>query len=144
DLQGLRHHLIPRVVGRLVVPFIVLFGLYVQFHGDYGPGGGFQAGALIAAGMILYALVEGESAALRAVPRGVLTGLIAGGALLYGAVGVAGMLLGGNFLDYSVLSSDPVAGQHVGILLIELAVGMTVTGVLLSVFHAFAAREQNR
>lgn len=141
DSQGLRHHLIPRVVGRLLVPFIVLFGLYVQFHGDYGPGGGFQAGALIAAGVILYALVEGEAAALRAVPRRILTGLMAGGALLYGAVGVAGMLLGGNFLDYSVLASDPVAGQHIGILLIELAVGMTVTGVLLSVFHAFAARE---
>ena len=47
---GLRDDLIPRVVGRLLVPFILLFGLYVQFHGDYGPGGGFQAGALVAAG----------------------------------------------------------------------------------------------
>jgi multicomponent Na+:H+ antiporter subunit B len=142
DSRGLRHHLIPRVVGRLVVPFIVLFGLYVQFHGDFGPGGGFQAGALIAAGVILYALVEGEDAALRAVPRRVLHGLMTGGALLYGGVGVAGMLLGGTFLDYSVLRSDPVAGQHLGILLVELAVGLTVTGVLLSIFHAFAAREQ--
>ena len=48
--------------------------------------------------------------------------------------------MGGNFLDYSVLSSDPVAGQHLGILLIELGVGITVTGVLLSVYHAFAGR----
>lgn len=50
---GLRDHLIPRVVGRMLVPFILLFGLYVQFHGEYGPGGGFQAGALIAAAFIL-------------------------------------------------------------------------------------------
>ena len=70
----------------------------------------------------------------------VLTWLIAGGALLYGAVGVAGILLGGNFLNYSVLASDPVAGQHLGLLLIEAGVGITVTGVLLSVFHAFAGR----
>ena len=49
DDVGLRHHLIPRVVGRLLIPFILLFGLYVQFHGEYGPGGGFQAGAIIAA-----------------------------------------------------------------------------------------------
>lgn len=140
ESAGLRHHLIPRVVGRLLVPFIVLFGLYVQFHGDYGPGGGFQAGTLIAAGLILHALLEGEKAALRAVHRNVLFGLITGGALLYTGVGIAGMLLGGPFLDYSVLRADPVAGQHLGILLVELGVGMTVTGVLLTIFHAFAAR----
>ncbi len=142
DAQGLRHHLVPRVVGRLLVPFIVLFGLYVQFHGDFGPGGGFQAGALICAGLILYALIEGESAALLVVPRSLLLALISGGALLYLAVGLAGLLRGGNFLDYSVLLSDPVAGQHLGILLVELGVGLTVTGVLLTIFHAFAAREQ--
>jgi len=142
DAQGLRHHLVPRVVGRLLVPFIVLFGLYVQFHGDFGPGGGFQAGALICAGLILYALIEGESAALRVVPRSLLLGLISSGALLFLAVGLAGLLRGGNFLDYSVLLSDPVAGQHLGILLVELGVGLTVTGVLLTIFHAFAAREQ--
>ena len=137
---GLRHYLIPRVVGRLLIPFILLFGLYVQFHGDYGPGGGFQAGAIVAVAVILYALLEGEAQALRVLPQRVLTGLMAAGALLYGAVGVAGMLLGGNFLDYSVLAANPITGQHIGILLIEAGVGITVTGVLLSVFHAFAAR----
>lgn len=138
--QGLRHYLIPRVIGRLLIPFILLFGLYVQFHGEYGPGGGFQAGAIVAAAFILYALLEGEKAALRVLPQRVLTGMIAGGALLYGAVGVAGILFGGNFLDYSVLTADPVTGQHIGILLIEAGVGIAVTGVLISVYHGFAAR----
>ena len=137
---GLKHHLIPQVVGRLLIPFIVLFGLYVQFHGEYGPGGGFQAGAIIATGVILYALLEREDAALRAVPRGVLLALVIGGASLYGAVGLVCVWLGGNFLDYSVLSADPVAGQQLGILLIEAGVGMAVCGALLSIFHAFAAR----
>jgi len=137
---GLKHHLIPQVVGRLLIPFIVLFGLYVQFHGEYGPGGGFQAGALIATGVILYALLEGEDAALRAVPRGVLLALVIGGASLYGGVGLVCVWLGGNFLDYSVLAADPVAGQQLGILLIEAGVGMAVCGALLSIFHAFAAR----
>lgn len=137
---GLRHHLIPQVVGRLLIPFIILFGLYVQFHGEYGPGGGFQAGALIATGIILYALLEGEEAALKAVPRKVLMALVIGGASLYGAVGLACILLGGNFLDYSVLSANPVTGQQIGILLIEAGVGMAVCGALLMIFHAFAAR----
>ena len=140
DDEGLRHYLIPRVVGRMLIPFILLFGLYVQFHGEYGPGGGFQAGAIVAAAVILYALLEGEQQALRALPRWLLTGLMAGGALLYGMVGVVCLLLGGNFLDYSVLASDPVKGQQLGILLIEAGVGITVTGVLLNIFHAFAAR----
>jgi len=139
--DGLRQYLIPRVVGQLLIPFILLFGLYVQFHGDYGPGGGFQAGVIVAAAFILYALLEGEAQASRVLPRRLLNGLIAGGVLLYGAVGVAGMLLGGSFLDYSVLVANPVTGQHVGILLIEAGVGITVTGVLTSVFLAFTARE---
>jgi multicomponent Na+:H+ antiporter subunit B len=137
---GLRQHLIPRVVGRLLIPFILLFGLYVQFHGEYSPGGGFQAGAIIAAAIILFALLEGEEKALSVIPRHVRLGLMAGGAILYSAVGVAGIVLGGNFLDYSVLAEDPVKGQQLGILLIEAGVGITVTGVLLSIFHAFAAR----
>ena len=136
----LRHHLIPRVVGRLLIPFILLFGLYVQFHGEYGPGGGFQAGAFIAAAIILYSLLEGEHRALQVLSPRVLMGLMAGGALLYGAVGVAGMLLGEQFLNYSVLAADPVKGQQIGIMLIEAGVGITVTGVLLSIYHAFAAR----
>jgi multicomponent Na+:H+ antiporter subunit B len=139
--DSLRHHLIPRVIGRLMIPFIVLFGLYVQFHGDYGPGGGFQAGALVAAAIILYALLEGEGPALTVVPLSAITALMAGGAILYTLVGLAGIVMGGNFLDYSVLLSDPIAGQHLGILLIELGVGVTVFGCMLSIFHAFAARD---
>lgn len=139
-VAGLRHHLIPQVVGRLLLPFIILFGLYVQFHGEYGPGGAFQAGAIIATGLILHSLLEGETAGLRAVPRSFLLGMVAGGALICMLVGVFGILLGGNFLDYSVLGSDPIGGQHLGILLLEAGIGITVCGALLSIFHAFAAR----
>ncbi|MGB7206279.1 MAG: DUF4040 domain-containing protein [Anderseniella sp.] len=139
--SNLRHHLIPRIVGKMLVPFIVLFGLYVQFHGDFGPGGGFQAGAIIAAGIILYALLEGDHRARELVPEWFSSLLVAAGAFLYAAVGVACMLKGGRFLDYSVLDMhDPVHGQHLGILLVELGVGMTVTGVMITIFHAFARR----
>jgi multicomponent Na+:H+ antiporter subunit B len=140
--EGLRHHLIPQVVSRMVIPFIVLFGLYVQFHGEYGPGGGFQAGAIIAAGLILFSIIEGERAALKLLPMRVLFAMAITGTMLYAGVGVVCMLLGGNFLDYSVLASDPVVGQQAGIILIEFGVGLAVTGVLLSIFHAFAARGQ--
>lgn len=138
--RSLRHHLIPRVVGKGMVPLILLFALYVQFHGEYSPGGGFQAGAIAAAAIILYSLLEGDDRGRELVPEWLLGLMVAGGAFLYGAVGVVCMFLGGNFLDYSVLSEKPTDGQHLGLLLIELGVGITVSGVLLTVFHAFARR----
>lgn len=141
EVEGLKHHLIPRTVGGLLIPFILLFGFYVQFHGEYGPGGGFQAGAIVATGFILLALLEGEKAALKAFTRNAMTALIVGGSSLYGAVGVVCMLKGGTFLDYSVLLEDPVLARQVGIITIELGVGMAVCGALLSIFHSFAARK---
>lgn len=140
ERTGLRHHLIPQVVGRLLVPFIVLFGLYVQFHGEYGPGGGFQAGALIATAIMLYAILEGEEAALLAIPRSAQLALVVCGSLLFGLVGVLCMIMGGEFLDYSVLLADPIKARQVGIIVIEAGVGMAVCGAMLSIFHAFAAR----
>jgi multicomponent Na+:H+ antiporter subunit B len=139
--KGLKHHLIPRAVGGLLVPFIILFGFYVQFHGEYGPGGGFQAGAIVATAFILYAILEGERTALRVFPRKLQTGLVVGGATLYGAVGVTCMVKGGTFLDYSALLDDPVFSRQIGIIAIELGVGMAVCGALLSIFHSFAARQ---
>jgi len=139
---GLRHHLIPRVVSHLLIPFVVLFGYYVLFHGEYGPGGGFQAGAIVATGFILHALVDGEELALKVLPRSVQMGMILAGTILFGSVGMAGMATGGNFLDYSVLADDPVRGQQIGILIIEIGIGLAVCGALLSIFHAFAARRK--
>jgi len=134
------HHIIVRVCTRILVPFILVFALYVQFHGDFGPGGGFQAGVIFGAGCILYGLVFGVDALLRVVPQVVLRIVATGGVLLYAGVGVAGLLAGGNYLDYSVLGDTPVAGQHLGILLIELGVGMTVAAVVISLYYGFTNR----
>ena len=136
----MRSQLVLRVIAKLLIPFMLLFALYVQFHGDFGPGGGFQAGVITAAAVIFYGLIYGLPAARRLVPNRFVESMIAGGVLLYGGVGVAGMLLGGNFLDYFVLAADPVHGQHRGILLVELGVLITVAGVMLKIFYVFAGR----
>jgi multicomponent Na+:H+ antiporter subunit B len=141
--EGLKHHQPLRIVGKIAIPFILLFAFYVQFHGEYSPGGGFQAGTLLAAAVILYALLEGEQRAMDVIPHGVLLGLAAGGALLYGGVGFLCMLLGGQFLQYDVLGADPVTAQQFGIIAIEAGVGMAVAGTLLLVFHAFASRDSS-
>ncbi len=135
----MKDYLVLRVITKLLTPFILLFALYVQFHGDFGPGGGFQAGVIFAAGFILYALTFGVDSARRILPVGILRAGVASGVLLYAGVGVAGLLLGGNYLDYSVLRHDPVHGQHLGILLIEFGVGTTVASVMITVFYTFAS-----
>lgn len=134
------HHLILRVAAKLLIPFILIFALYVQFHGDYGPGGGFQAGVIFAAAFVLYALVFGVEAARRIAPARLLEAGIAGGVLLFAGTGLACMLMGGHFLDYDFLAADAVEGQHHGILLVELGVGITVAAVMIAVFLAFAGR----
>jgi multicomponent Na+:H+ antiporter subunit B len=132
-----------RVVGKALVPFILLFALYVQFHGDYGPGGGFQAGVIFAAGLILHALIYGLDALRSRIPPVIVEIGIASGALLYGGVGLVSMFLGGEFLNYGVLDHhDPAHGQHLGILLVELGVGITVTFVMVAIFYSFAGRSR--
>ena len=135
--------LIPRIVTKILIPFILLFAFYVQFHGDFGPGGGFQAGVIFAAAIILYAMLFGMGAARRVINQSFIQLLAATGILLYGSVGVVSLLNGKNFLDYSILSADPVAGQHLGILLIELGVGCTVASVMVIIFFNFADRRKS-
>ncbi len=136
----MNHHLVLRVVAKMLLPPILLFALYVQFHGDYGPGGGFQAGVIFAAAFILYALVFGLETARRVVPEGVVRAAMAVGLLIYTGVGFAGLLLGGNYLNYSVLAENQKTGQHLGITLIEFGVGTTVAAVMITIFFAFAGR----
>ena len=127
-----------RVAAKILFAPIILFGLYVQFHGDFGPGGGFQAGVIIAAAFILHALVFGLNQGRRLVSARVNLWVMVIGVLIYGGVGVFSLYQGGLFLDYTALTGSVGSGQHIGIILVELGVGVTVTSVMLALFHAFA------
>jgi multicomponent Na+:H+ antiporter subunit B len=130
-----------RIGTKLVLPFILLFALYVQMHGEYGPGGGFQAGVISAAMMILYALVFGIDAARRIAPAWIVERMIPLGVLLYISAGLPAMFKGANFLNYGVLDShDPVHGHTLGIMIVEAGVLVTVSSTMLALFYAFAER----
>ena len=128
----------------LLVPFILLFALYVQFHGDFGPGGGFQAGVIFATGIILYTLTFGLNDGLYLIPVSLIKIMAALGVLLYSGTGLVSMFFGANFLNYSALKQDAVAGQHLGILVIELGVGITVAAAIIAIFFAFVDTTQQR
>ena len=136
QLTMTRHHIL-RIVSKMLIPLILLFALYIQFHSDFGPGGGFQAGAIFASAMILYIVIFGLQTALQVINKKWLAFLAAFGVLLYEGTGIVALLMGHNFLDYNALAQDPISGQHIGILAVELGVGITVASVILLIFISF-------
>jgi multicomponent Na+:H+ antiporter subunit B len=134
------YDLVLRVGTKLILPFILLFALYVQFHGDYGPGGGFQAGVIAASTVILLAITCGLDLAHRIAPQAVVQRMVPLGVLIYAGTGVAGILMGRNYLDYSVLAQDSAHGHELGIFLVEAGVLITVAGTMTSLFYAFVER----
>ena len=137
----MRHHLILRVVTKMLVGTIILFAFYVQFHGDFSPGGGFQAGVIMAVAFIIYGVVFGLDEVQQVFPAWIVHKLLALGVLIYAGTGFVSLFLGYSFLDYGAFTpAHPVHGQHYGILAVKLGVGVTVTGVMVAVYYAFAGR----
>jgi len=136
----MKRDLILRVIVKLTLPFMLLFALYVQFHGELGPGGGFQAGVIAAGMVILYALVFGIREAKRIAPQAVVERLVPLGVLIYVGTGVVGILTGVNFLDYSGLAHDSVHGHEYGIVAVEMGVLVTVSSTMIAIFYAFVER----
>ena len=125
--------LIVRMVCRGLAPFIQLFGLYVIMHGHSSPGGGFQGGVILASSFILLAMAEGSETLRRRLSLTALSGFMSAGVLLYAGIGVVCLVLGANYLDYGVLPfSEP---RSVGMLVIEIGIGITVTAAMLSIFR---------
>jgi multicomponent Na+:H+ antiporter subunit B len=136
----MEHHHILRIVSKMLIPFILLFALYVQFHGDFGPGGGFQGGVIFAAAIILYTMIFGLKEAQNVINLDWLRFFAALGVLIYGSTGIASLLSGENFLDHSALADVAIHGQHLGILAVEIGVGITVAAVITLIFMSFTGQ----
>jgi multicomponent Na+:H+ antiporter subunit B len=134
-----------RVVCALLSPFIAVFGLYVIAHGHYGPGGGFAGGVFVAVGAILPRLTLPEDLAFRLVPPS-LAPLLGGiGMLAFVVVGIVPLLYGGAFLDYgaiTVAGVEPARMRYLGILVVEIAVGLAVFGAMVLIFDTLAGRSR--
>ena len=125
--------IVVKTVCRLLAPFIQLFGLYVIMHGHSSPGGGFQGGVILASSFVLLAIGYGVTAVKRRLSLRALATLTSAGVLVYGGIGVACVLLGANFLDYGILPLPDA--RSLGMLGIEIGVGMTVMAAMVSIFH---------
>ncbi len=125
-----------RVAAKLMAPFILVFGLYVIFHGDISPGGGFQGGVIVASAFILYGLVWGGAQMRRVIPRRVSDALLAFGVLLFAGTGTFSLLAGFRFLDHTPLKpGDPGSAEVIGMTMVEYGVGFTVSMVMITIFN---------
>lgn len=130
-----------RVIAKMTIPFILVFGIYVILHGELGPGGGFQGGVILAAAFILYGLVFGADELTKRIPTSVIDSCMALGALLYAGVGLASLFAGGTFLDYGMLKPTHAGdGEALGMSLVEYGVGLTVCSVMVTIYLSISER----
>jgi multicomponent Na+:H+ antiporter subunit B len=122
-----------RVVGTFVVPFVIMFGFYVTFHGHYGPGGGFAGGVILAVAVIIVRMTAPVALSQRIFPPGVAFWVMLSGVALFVAIGLAAIVAGGTFLDYDALPlpGDIAKQRYYGILAVEIGVGATVAGAMV-------------
>jgi multicomponent Na+:H+ antiporter subunit B len=127
-----------RTVARILIPFIQLYALYVIMHGHHSPGGGFQGGVILGASFILYLLTHGlEETKIRMseIKAGLFSSF---GLLIYSGIGLLCLILGSNYLDYGKLSTIlkvmPAQARSLGILGVEIGVGLAVMAVMFSIF----------
>lgn len=146
----MREHVVIRRVSKFFIPFIQLFALYVIAHGDISPGGGFQGGVIIGASIILYIIAFGMKAGRTRVSEMLTDFMNSIGVMIYAGVGVACLLMGGAYLEYTKLAGSAGAGHgshaehalhlasHLGIYAIEIGIGIVVASVMITIFFETA------
>jgi len=139
--------IIIETLSRLLTPFIQAFGLYVLCLGHYSPGGGFQGGVLVAASFILLVIAYDIKEAKSRLTEKWNIVLNGAGVFVYSGIGLLCLILGANFLDYSVLSKilpvGPEEARALGILGVEIGVEITVAACLVSIFLDLASRGEH-
>jgi multicomponent Na+:H+ antiporter subunit B len=124
---------------KFVSPFALTYGLFVTFHGGGSPGGGFQGGAIAAAVVFMIAFAFGIDATRRWLANTVVVGLAVGGALVFAAIGLVPVALGGAFLQYDLLPVPVLDPVKYGMEAVEiLGIATIVSGVLTGLFFVLA------
>jgi len=128
---------------RLVTPFYLLYALYVLVHGHYSPGGGFQAGCILASSIILINMVQGDRATW-GLNKQTAVILAAIGTFIYAGIGILVLFWGGNFLDYGVFPLGEIEPKvrALGTLGIETGVTFAVMGTFIVIFNLLIGREE--
>lgn len=127
---------------RMLVPFTIVYGIYVLCFGEYSPGGGFQAGALLSVGVLLSRMILGADAKFNVSVENsiVLAGV---GTFLYTFTGWLTIIGGGRFLEYDYLpiKLEELHEMHaLSIFIIEIGVTICVMMTIINLMDAIIKR----
>jgi multicomponent Na+:H+ antiporter subunit B len=130
---------IKETIGRLMIPFIQLFALYVIIHGAGGPGGGFQGGVILASSFVLYLVIFGLAAAGKRFPERANNFLMSTGLYLYAGVGLLAIIVSlgaAQYLNYGFIPLTHMFEENraLGMDLVEIGIGTTVGAVITEIF----------
>jgi len=144
ETRSVTGSIICRTSASIMVPFILLWGLYVLIHGALGPGGGFQAGVILAAGFILHTAAFGLKETKKILPVKLVMVMASTGPLIYVGMGILAIIFGGNFLEYGALplGHSPAEASKYGIEIVEVGIGLTVMAIMVSIFYDIALRKK--
>jgi multicomponent Na+:H+ antiporter subunit B len=135
--------IIIRSICRFLIPFLQLFALYVIAHGHHSPGGGFQGGVILGASVILMAITMNLRTSIERISERTVALLAAFGILIYSGTGLLCLLLGGSYLDYGALAGllrvSPVEARSLGILFVEIGVGIAVMATMIAIYRNLAS-----
>ncbi|MGA1839130.1 MAG: MnhB domain-containing protein [bacterium] len=140
--------LVIQTVTRLMLPFLLMFGISLIVHGHLTPGGGFQGGVVIGATFILLGLAFNKEEGRRAVPEKSVRTVASFGILIYIFVGLAGILAGYNFLTNRWMKFPPFGelGELFSggsLFWINIGVGLTVSAIAMEMFYAFLEEKRD-
>ncbi|ELY67176.1 MnhB domain-containing protein [Natrinema versiforme] len=125
---------------KIIAPFTLTYGLFMTFHGGDAPGGGFQGGTIVGVTVLMLAFAFGIEPTRQWLKNSVLTGLVAGGVVIFGAIGLGMIALGGDFLEFTMLKEVFHIKPKWGLEAVEIAgISLIVSGVIISLFFTMAA-----
>ena len=131
------------VGARFVVPFSIMYAVYVLAAGESSPGGGFQAGAVLALSSIFAQLIKGKDAMFR-IPYTMAVAFAGLGTFIYVLTGWLTLFFGGQFLEYGKLPFawlDYEQLHALGIFMIEAGVTICVMMTINTILDALLKRE---
>ncbi len=135
-----RNNIIIEFATKLLSPLIILFAFYVQINGGDEPGGGFQAGAVMSAAIVILHLLKGNDITFKLVNYRFLFNLAVLGIAMYMFPGIFGLVRNMGFLNYNALDVILTDAQHYGIVIVEWGVGFTVFSSLTLIYFRVATR----
>ncbi|HJD59394.1 MAG TPA: hypothetical protein LFW20_01770 [Rickettsia endosymbiont of Omalisus fontisbellaquei] len=136
----LKAYPIIKYITSFIIPYIILYSIYIQLNGESSPGGGFQAGVIFASSLIAYDLIYGK----QYFQTNILISVAVLGVSIYAIVGTISLFFNDNYLNYYSLTSfinDKLLAQHISIVIVEIGIGLTVAAIMYLIYNVFNSYE---